>query len=51
MSTWNDLAADSAFPVLVISLGEENLIHIGNNSYAIDGGRIIDDLEAYSESS
>lgn len=44
-----DLAAGLALLGLVLSFGEGNLIHGGNESCAVDGDRIIADFETYSE--
>jgi hypothetical protein len=40
-----DLAASFALLILVLSFGEGDLIHGGNESYAVDDGRIIADFE------
>ena len=45
-----DLAAGLALLRLVLGFGEGDLIHGGNESYAVDDGRIIADFETYSES-
>ena len=45
-----DLAAGLALLGLVLGFGESDLIHGGNESYAVGDGRIIADFEAYSES-
>jgi hypothetical protein len=44
-----DLAASLALLGLVLGLGETNLIHAGNESCALDDGRILADFEIYSE--
>jgi hypothetical protein len=44
------LAAGLALLVLVIGFGEGDLIHGGNESYAVGDDRIIADYETYSES-
>jgi len=45
-----DLATSFALLVLVLGFGEGDLIHGGNESCAVDDGRIIADFETYSES-
>jgi len=45
-----DLATSFALLVLVLGFGEGDLIHGGNESYAVDDDRIIADFETYSES-
>ena len=45
-----NLAAGFALLVLVLGFGEGDLIHGGNESCAVDDGRIIADFETYSES-
>lgn len=45
-----DLAESLELLVLVLGFGEGHLIHGGNESYVVGGGRIIADFETYSES-
>ena len=45
-----DLAAGLALLGLVLGFGEGDLIHGGNEPYAVGDGRIIADFETYSES-